>query len=422
MTLTWMLSAVSFTACLSLAAAAAEPLVRTAGRPIRWHWAAALVAAVLWPMLALTAGMRSITTKLPSLHVVPEHTAPLASAWLPWGALATRAALLIWMSASLILAARLIRAGVALRVLRRRAERRVVDGVPVLLTDRIGPATIGLYRPVVLVPRDLLHLDESLRRLVLRHEREHCDAHDPWLLLAAAIAVVLVPWNVALWYVARRLRLAVEIDCDTRVLSGGADETRYGQLLLWVAHGRVALPIAPALAAPHSHLERRITAMRTRFARPHPLHVLGSTALILMAIAGACSAAAPDVPAARQAAASTPQRIATAAASKDSFVEFKLDKGAQQVAGTGAVRYPAAMRKTNREGEVLAQFVVDPSGAVIVSTYKVLKSSDPAFTQAVRAALPTMRFTPAVVSGRPVSQLVQQPFTFALDGTTRSAP
>jgi protein TonB len=44
----------------------------------------------------------------------------------------------------------------------------------------------------------------------------------------------------------------------------------------------------------------------------------------------------------------------------------------------------------------------------------VLKSSHELFTQAVKNALPNMRFYPAEVGGKKVKQLVQQPFTFSL--------
>jgi hypothetical protein len=44
----------------------------------------------------------------------------------------------------------------------------------------------------------------------------------------------------------------------------------------------------------------------------------------------------------------------------------------------------------------------------------VLRSSHALFGDAVRSALPDMRFTPAEVNGRKVKQLVQQPFAFAI--------
>jgi protein TonB len=62
----------------------------------------------------------------------------------------------------------------------------------------------------------------------------------------------------------------------------------------------------------------------------------------------------------------------------------------------------------------LAQFIVGPDGRADVGSFKVLKSSHELFTSAVRAALPQMRFSPALVGGRPVRQMVQQPFTFSI--------
>jgi protein TonB len=57
---------------------------------------------------------------------------------------------------------------------------------------------------------------------------------------------------------------------------------------------------------------------------------------------------------------------------------------------------------------------VDTSGRYEAGSFKVLKSAHDQFTNAVKNALPRMRFYPAEVGGRKVKQLVQQPFTFSL--------
>jgi len=96
------------------------------------------------------------------------------------------------------------------------------------------------------------------------------------------------------------------------------------------------------------------------------------------------------------------------------YFEFQVEKQVQQIPGTGNLRYPDMLRSANVEGEVLAQFVVDENGRFEVGSFKVLKSSHELFTQAVKNALPNMRFYPAEIGGRKVKQLVQQPFTFSL--------
>ena len=96
------------------------------------------------------------------------------------------------------------------------------------------------------------------------------------------------------------------------------------------------------------------------------------------------------------------------------YFEFQVEKTVRQVPGSGGLTYPDALRAARTEGEVLAQFVVDSAGKYEEGTFKVLKSSHELFTQAVRDALPLMRFRPAEVGGATVRQLVQEPFIFSL--------
>lgn len=96
------------------------------------------------------------------------------------------------------------------------------------------------------------------------------------------------------------------------------------------------------------------------------------------------------------------------------YFEFQVEKPVVQAPGSSAPRYPDILRQAGVEGEVLAQFVVDTLGKAETGSFKVLKSSHDLFAQAVRSALPAMRFIPAEVGGRKVKQLVQQPFAFAI--------
>ena len=95
------------------------------------------------------------------------------------------------------------------------------------------------------------------------------------------------------------------------------------------------------------------------------------------------------------------------------FFEFQVEKQVSP-AGNNAPSYPDLLRSANVEGEVLAQFVVDTTGRVDMSQFKVLKSSHDLFTKAVEQALRRARFYPAEIGGRKVKQLVQQPFNFTL--------
>jgi beta-lactamase regulating signal transducer with metallopeptidase domain len=137
----------------------------------------------------------------------------------------------------------------------------LVDGVPVVVTDMAGPATVGVWHSRVLLPRWVLALPGIQRRYVVRHEEEHRRARDATLLFIASLPIVLMPWNLAMWWQLRRLCLAVEMDCDNRVVGALGDANAYGELLLKIARASSRGPrLQPALLGVGA-LERRLTAL-----------------------------------------------------------------------------------------------------------------------------------------------------------------
>ena len=96
------------------------------------------------------------------------------------------------------------------------------------------------------------------------------------------------------------------------------------------------------------------------------------------------------------------------------YAEFEVERQVQAISGTN-VSYPESLRSSGVEGQVLAQFVVNENGRVESSTFKVLESSNPTFTEAVKNALGRMKFRPAQIGKTNVSQVVQQAFVFKLN-------
>ena len=95
------------------------------------------------------------------------------------------------------------------------------------------------------------------------------------------------------------------------------------------------------------------------------------------------------------------------------YFDFQVEKAAAAIPGV-APAYPEMLKSSGVEGEALVQFIVDTTGRAELGSFKVLRASHDAFGQAVRSALPRMRFLPAEIGGRKVRMLVQQPFAFAL--------
>ena len=96
------------------------------------------------------------------------------------------------------------------------------------------------------------------------------------------------------------------------------------------------------------------------------------------------------------------------------YFEFQVEKPAESMPDNPKPKYPSVLESSGIAGEVQAQFVVRSDGKADMDTFKVLKSTNELFTQSVKNVLPRMRFSPAQIGGKPVNQLVQQAFQFAV--------
>jgi outer membrane biosynthesis protein TonB len=174
-------------------------------------------------------------------------------------------------------------------------------------------------------------------------------------------------------------------------------------------------PFAAALLEPITNLERRITAMRTT-SRLSRMNAFGLTVCASAAFVVACSLDKPEAPTAAVTSSRPANDVGVAGnlAQKHSstYFEFQVDNLATPLADP-QLEYPPELKTAGVSGAVDAQFVVDETGRIDLSTFKVLNNANPVFITAVKSALPTWRFEPASVQGHKVKQVVQQSFGFA---------
>jgi hypothetical protein len=220
--------------------------------PRRWLWCIIIPASVVLPGYYRWHHNWSVVEALQQPAMVAQtYDTSINRVWLSASAM-----LLLWGLANAWRVSRVI------WVSRRERGPTIVDGVPVVVTDAIGPATVGLLPSRVLVPRWVLAMPRPQRQYVLRHEEEHRRAYDAQLLFVASLALILMPWNIAMWWQLRRLCLAVEMDCDNRVVNRLGDATAYGALLLKIAEFSSGGPrLQPALLGGMGSLERRLTVL-----------------------------------------------------------------------------------------------------------------------------------------------------------------
>ena len=324
MTVAWILYALVVGTLIAAAARLLEGTLRIAGRPVRWAWAGALgltiVLAAVAParttrdgissgilerakvvdgaastaespswsetvITALRSASLTITAPVQRVLVAADRRVPPSVGRSLGIASLSLSALLILMLA--VVYARFHR-------LRRRWPVAELLGVRVRVSPQVGPAVVGLSRPEIVIPSWLLERTADEQRLVLVHEREHVRAHDPLLLASACAVAALLPWHPAVWYMLSRLRLAVELDCDVRVLRGGVATYSYGTLLIDLAERCSGLRVgAAALADTSSHLEQRLLAMNTRSSRFAHLRAGALGACAVLALLAACEAKLP---------------------------------------------------------------------------------------------------------------------------------
>ncbi|MEO6779203.1 MAG: M56 family metallopeptidase [Gemmatimonadaceae bacterium] len=312
---------------LVAAGAMAERLCRLWSWPVRVTWAVTALLIVL--VAGRTVARQMETVSAPSVAVsintqfasVPTVSpSPLASAVsglmsLPRtasahvarsvGAAHDRQLMLLWCLMSAAMMALLI--AVYARVWHARQLWAVEHfaGEQVRVSPNAGPAVIGLIHPEIVVPRWALASRPEDGRLIMMHETEHRDARDPALLVAMWGLVALFPWHPGAWYCLARMRLAIELDCDARVVRRGASLRSYAQLLVDHARMRPAAPRhfwlgAASLLEPSSHLEQRLNAMvspnESTLARQpitRTLRTMSYLAIVATITVAACESHAP---------------------------------------------------------------------------------------------------------------------------------
>lgn len=275
--LSWMAHAIVLTVVFGLAAASWEQaaIIRRWFTRCGWVLAGALSLAVpivqfLWPQSAsrqiieILAEPTRATAWDARVVSMLSGTAPAISdpgldeRWLMWA----------WLLSSIATAMYFASGYRALRRAHLQSRRAVIAGHPVVLTQNLGPAVIGWLRPKIVMPQWIEQLSTEEQALIVAHEREHLLAHDVRLIGLGSIAVIAFPWNAALWWLFLRLRLAIEFDCDARVLRHNPDAVQYGKVLLHASRVPTARGlVAPALFESRTALERRIKAFLRSGAR-----------------------------------------------------------------------------------------------------------------------------------------------------------
>ncbi len=453
----WMLWSVGAGMLFVVAALAAERLL---SRGRRWAWAGAAAGTLALPVARFLAGAGATPDAPPA--ALPLALEPLAATVAGDSVLHSLDGTLLaaWIALSSCLALRALLG--AARLARRRGSWRdgALHGRKVFWARSAGPAVVGLATPRIVLPEWVRAADPARQELILAHEEEHMRARDVQLRFFAGLALLAFPWNPAIWFQCRRLAMAVEMDCDRRVVARMPRRRRlYGALLLEVgAHaGRAPGAATAAMSEPRSFLERRLRNLLARSpqARLAQAALLAFATVFAVAVAvsipgigrnaddalpetlappapPAAPAPPPPVPPAPPAAPAPPPPVPpppvppaeTDVSAKPTFTPYTtpprfLDpaEARQRV----QLEFPPLLRDAGVGGTARVHIFVDAQGRVVKAELDKGSGHAALDAAAVRAA-GSFAFSPAEHRGEAVPAWIALPITFAVASRESSRP
>ena len=438
MVMAWIGYCLLISGLLALAAFACERALGHFGKPVRWAWCASIAGSATVPFVAFFApGLLpgfGASVDGPVTGLGELSTAAAGSEGAGPGAVAggldaiAVGTVLGWGWVIMIVA---MVGCLAWLYGRLRSEMRTwtpgtVAGSPVMTSDGRGPAVVGIRRSIVVMPKWISELEERLQRLVSLHEREHQRAGDHRTFAAAIMVLALMPWNLFMWWQVSRLRLAIEFDCDRRILERGESPRDYADALITVG-SRVSGPLlaAAAFAERRPAVERRLRRMTEPPATMRLLRTLGASGVAMVAVVFVLGCPgpenalkAPEQPAATMTAPSEAGED-PARGDQPEFVVYDRPpvlRNLTEVREALTEAYPPHLKQAGVGGVVEIWLFVDESGDVLNQELKTSSGSD-ALDLAAADVVTRMRFDPATNRGQETGVWVVQWVTFqVVDG------
>ncbi len=410
----WNLAAYSAQlAVLAVTAAAAASLLRLdAPRIAVRYWQVVLAACFALPMLqtwtanpgdAVEASLRFISN---ATGPATPGSHPIDPAAIILAVLATGIVLRLgWLGLGLL----------RLRSVTRRAEPAALlvglstqlqadlcARAEVLLSDDVeGPATVGVRRAVILVPRRIVDLPQAVQKAVLCHELLHVRRRDWLVTLAEELWCALLWFHPGARLIASRACLARETLVDDAAITHTRDRRAYAAALLAFSHPQPHLVGATALIG-RRHLSQRISliAQEVSMSRSRTASLVALSTLLVLAATIAATASVPMV----------------AAAAHQANQVYEPGSGIVMPTVVGEVRagYTAEAKANRIQGSVLLSIVVQADGTV--GNVEVTRSLDTKYglDQSAVAAARQWTFKPGTRDGKPVAVRVELEMTFTL--------
>lgn len=242
--------------------------------------------------LSLAGPLAADMTRLSGLG--PRPPAAPTQAFAGAGELVPITLALIWALGALALAARW-------RARWLRLQRALSESTPTSLSFvapvrssslQIEPAVVGVFHPVLLIPRGLdQRLTSEELCAILAHERCHVTWQDNLAATLHMLVEALFWFHPLTWWIGTRLIAERERACDEQVLAEGHPPESYAEGILKVCEQYLQAHLACAAGISGADLRHRIRAI----VRNDPVVRLSAVQKLLISLAACMTIAAPIV-------------------------------------------------------------------------------------------------------------------------------
>jgi TonB family protein len=374
-------------------------------------WQTVLVAAIVLPLLQpRSESTIAVLRTSPFLATVSAPVAALTRepadvvSWLAIIAALGIALRLGWLAVGCLRLRGILASAtpaVALQPLADSLSQAINATAAITLSDDVQtPATIGVRRPVILLPRRILDLPQPVQRAVIAHELLHVRRRD-WLQTMFEELWCAVWWfHPAARLLASRLSLSREMVVDEATLRLTRDRRAYAEALLAFATPQPHLPgVTPLIG--RRHLSQRISLIAEEEVMSR--HRLLASFVIAVLVCGAVTASAVSV-------------VPMSARVEQHTTVYKPGNGVTLPAVVAEVKpkYTPEAMKQKIQGTVWMDVVVLETGDV--GDVTISKSLDAEYgldQEAIKAAK-QWKFKPGTKEGKPVAVAVVIEMAFTL--------
>jgi beta-lactamase regulating signal transducer with metallopeptidase domain len=236
------------------------------------------------------------------------------------------------------------------------------------------PATFGVVRPVILLPREFTGMPLDRQRAVALHELIHARRHDWLALVGEELVRSVFFFHPAVHWLIGRIRLAREQCVDFEVVRRMGGRRAYLESLVEVARlsaRAAAVPAAPFLHERHLRERVELLLKEVSMSRVRTLAHLGATTGALALALSAAVVAFPMVAAPSGSAAGDPREPAPVAAPGEESKPFP----AKKVHHVNPV-YPEGAREDGAQGIFIIAVTIDAGGRVAAAEVVVSAPSN----------------------------------------------